>query len=490
MIINRIRFKLPATVLAVTIASFLVFIFVLNTNLRRTTADEIGKNAVLTGGNAAEALRQSLFYSDYTLLRNIADPLATEDFSYFLVHDANTGSFAYNRGAVDPAAAPEEILARLAQAGRQRVFSQVVLPGEGEFNEYIFPIVLGGVESPFGHVIIGISRQQIADRLRSISRQVILVGLAALVLLSFLVFLLSLGFSRPISELTATITSFSGGDLQARAGIRTGDEIEILSDTFNQMADKINDQIASIEKYSRELESMVQERTAKWQAAQEELHRKEKDLLRAEKMQGLNLLLGSIAHEINNPLAIISGNLQFLQKDDADRQRRIEKIDQSVSRISKLIGDLAFFASIREVTIKAVDVRILLKELAAEMIPGHIDFSVAGSGNVQFWANEEMLRLVLGNVLSNAVEELRPEAGPGRIRVELAEDAQRCVVTISDNGPGFRQPERVFEPFYTTREDRKGLGLTYVYHIVHLHNGEVKAENLDQGARVTIVLPK
>lgn len=489
MKLNRIRFKLPATVLAVTVASFLVFIFVLNTNLRRTAADEIGKNAVLTGGNAAEALRQSLFYSDYTLLRNIADPLATEDFAYFLVHDANTGSFAYSRGAVDPAAVPEGILARLVQAGRQRVFSQVDLP-EGQFNEYIFPIVLGGVESPFGHVIIGISRQQIADRLRSVSRQVILIGLAALLLLSFLVFLLSLSFSRPISELTATIVSFSGGDLQARAGIRTGDEIEILSDTFNQMADKINDQIASIEKYSRELESMVQERTAKWQAAQEELHRKEKDLLRAEKMQGLNLLLGSIAHEINNPLAIISGNLQFLQKDDADRQRRIEKIDQSVSRISKLIGDLAFFASIREVTIKALDINSLLSQLAAELVPGHIDFSVAGNGNVQFWANEEMLRLVLGNVLGNAVEELRPEAGPGRIRVELAEDAQRCVVTISDNGPGFRQPERVFEPFYTTREDRKGLGLTYVYHIVHLHNGEVKAENLDQGARVTIVLPK
>jgi len=489
MITKKIKYKILVTIVTLTVFFFLSFLLVLNSSLRKMTFEQIENKSGLIGKNAAEALRQPLFYGDYTLLRNIVDPLFGEDIAYIIVYDAQTGRIAYSKSSREYELLVDELLLRINQAEAKQPATKVTLADES-FLEYIFPVILGGRDKPFGHVVIGVSQKSISTRLRTISRQIGLLGLAVLVVMVFFIFLLSTSLTRPIGLLTKTITSFSAGDLKARSPIRTGDEIEILSEAFNLMAAKINEQIASIEKYSHELESMVEERTVKWKSTQDELQQKEIALLRAEKMQGLNMLVGSIAHEINNPLAIISGNLQFLEKDAGDRERRIKKIDQAVLRISKLIGDLTFFASLREVTLKTLAVDSLLRELSAELIPHDIKVGFEGQKEMNIWANENMLRLAFTHLINNSVEELHEKSLDRQITMRLFEDNANCIIQVADNGRGFMEPERVFEPFYTNKPEKKGLGLTYVYHIVHLHSGEVKVENLGSGGQVTITLPK
>jgi C4-dicarboxylate-specific signal transduction histidine kinase len=111
--------------------------------------------------------------------------------------------------------------------------------------------------------------------------------------------------------------------------------------------------------------------------------------------------------------------------------------------------------------------------------------------------SKERLRQVLEHLLNNAAQAIatarpREEGEEHAIRVTLSQDAQAVHVIVSDTGPGFREPGRVFDPFYTTKgpEQGAGLGLSICYGIVREHGGEISAFNLHpHGAAVLVELP-
>ncbi len=93
--------------------------------------------------------------------------------------------------------------------------------------------------------------------------------------------------------------------------------------------------------------------------------------------------------------------------------------------------------------------------------------------------------------LENSLRAIALTGRPGHIIISALENVEAVQIEIEDNGAGFKNVERVFEPFYTTEAEHKGLGLTFVYQIVQLHNGQVRAESgATGGARIVIRLPK
>ncbi len=489
---KSIRHKLTLTLVGLVAVVFALFLWLLNRNLRDLSGRQVEESIAVVGRNAAAAARSPLFYRDHTLLASTLEPLVLAGFDYFFVYDRATRNLAYQ--AVRSGMA-EAVAARVRASvadGEAEADSRVETGGV-RYRQFAFEVRFGRLEEPSGLVIIGISEANIRDRTAGITRLVLIYSLTALLLIILVVWTTAARLSRPIAALSKTIGAFSAGDYGARADIRSGDEIQTLGEAFNGMAQRIVEQIASIESSSRNLEKMVEARSISLQRAMSELNRKEKELLQTEKLRGLRALVSSIAHEINNPMTVIYGNLQLLEGEAGGAAAsRFPVIYSAVDRINRLIDDITFFSGIREVTMGPVDVGQQVQDAVRETLPAKgidVEYSVPDSGPVTL-ANLELLRRSLVNVLENAVQVLERRPPPRRMRVAVATAGNEVTIEVEDNGGGFVEIGRVFEPFYTTHPERRGLGLAFAQHIVQLHGGRIEAANTESGARLTIRLPR
>jgi len=487
-----IKARLIVPLILIIVTSFSIFILFLNIRLRKVSLKEMENTVSEVGNRASQAIRSPLFYGDYPALTAILNPLVSEEISFFLVYDGISENMAYSRISVSPL--PPDYLTRISmddrfkKAGKRRI----TLSGK-RYMEFVFSSFVGNIEDPIGTVVIGISESKVNQRLSPITRWIILLSMITILLVVGSVYLILRHFVQPIQVLSRSMAEFSAGNYNARAQIRTRDEIETLSQNFNQMAEKINEQIGSIETYSHDLERMVSERTQKLILALEDLKEKEIKLEQAKKIRSLGEMVTAIAHQINNPLAIISGNVQMIEQQESDdRQlRRISVIHESVNRIDQLIRDITFFTSLKDVSMESRSLSHLVKQLAAEVIPAPIKTEWAGFSKFDrlVTMNRELLDFAIRNIIENSVQSVQSRPHDKRIRFHINADEPWAVLEIEDNGGGFQEPDRVFEPFYTTNPERSGMGLTFAYHILQIHNGEIQVENQENWARVILCLP-
>jgi signal transduction histidine kinase len=224
-------------------------------------------------------------------------------------------------------------------------------------------------------------------------------------------------------------------------------------------------------------------------------------LLRAEKLAGLGQLAGGVAHALNNPLTAVLGFAELIEETSSDpRVRRDARTILAEARKMKdTVQSLLNFW--RPVTLSdepvqmATVVRELTDAFAETLAERGVQLIVAGLGDLPpVRGCRERLRQMLEHLLNNAAQAIATLAGETdhAIRVTASHDTNSVNLIVSDTGPGFREPGRVFDPFYTTRQpgEGSGLGLSICYGIVREHGGEISAFNLHpHGAAVVVELP-
>jgi signal transduction histidine kinase len=256
---------------------------------------------------------------------------------------------------------------------------------------------------------------------------------------------------------------------------------------------------AELARTSKEREKALQD----LQSKNEELRLTTQQLWQAARLAGVGELAASIAHELNNPLGIVSlrieGVLARTPTDDP-RRRPLEVVEQEVERMGKLVGNLLNFAragrdqvstvSVADEVRKTIELtEPHMRRLRVEVIP---DFHPVPD----IFADRQQLRQVLLNLFTNAGDAM---AKGGRLiaRVrssELPPARPAVVVEVIDNGVGIL-PEhmgRVTEPFFTTKEDGKGtgLGLAICRRIANEHAGKLEIDSeVGKGTTVRIILP-
>jgi len=221
-------------------------------------------------------------------------------------------------------------------------------------------------------------------------------------------------------------------------------------------------------------------------------------LAHSEKMATIGRLVSGVAHEVNNPLAAILGFTDLLlENPDVPGSARedLQIILQETQRTKDIVQDLLSFARQRPVQRELVQVNSVLRQTIKLR---SYDFASHGVEVVEDF--EETLAAALGdsqqlqqvflNILNNAYDAVQDAGQRGHIRIHTRRQAEMIEVAISDNGTGIIDSQRIFDPFYTTKQAGKGtgLGLSICYGIVRAHGGEIQCWNNEAGAGSTFVV--
>jgi len=253
------------------------------------------------------------------------------------------------------------------------------------------------------------------------------------------------------------------------------------------------------EAYNHLMESLLAHERRLMQNAREELDRLER-LKESEKLAALGRMLSGAAHEINNPLTGVIGNVDMMLRSDrldADTRARLEKVRREGGRVAALVRHLLKISHRDTGEKTVVDVNAILREAADVR---HHDFVRAGmalsldlaDAPLRVMGSELELHQVFLNIINNAFDALKDTVENARVTVKTASRDGWATIVIADNGPGMRNPKQVFDHFYTTKPvgQGTGLGLSICYAVVGQHGGHIAAANAPEGgAQFTIELP-
>lgn len=233
--------------------------------------------------------------------------------------------------------------------------------------------------------------------------------------------------------------------------------------------------------------------------AQEALRESEEVMIRSEKLSSLGQLSAGLAHELRNPLAVISSCSQFCL--DNMRLERLLKenfqvIYRNAKKASKLINDLLEFARPSDLDWMEIDMNEVITRMshmaALEARSSHITFvSRLRKRLPKVMGDEEKLGQAFLNIIQNAVQAV---SGKGKIILQTKFLASQDLVeaTVIDDGPGIPEDyrSRIFDPFFTTKDRGTGLGLSICHSVVEQHKGSIIVDSGDGGGtRVSVRLP-
>jgi two-component system NtrC family sensor kinase len=299
----------------------------------------------------------------------------------------------------------------------------------------------------------------------------------------------------PIEKMTAVVRATQAGIDRRIGDIGSRDEIHELATQFDTMLDLLQARKREIQNAAGELETKVQERTrelesknADLETTVEQLHKTRLQLVMAEKLAAVGELAAGIAHEINNPAAVILGNLGILTTElgaAAEPVRaeidlimhQVERIRHIVNRLLQLARPSRAVGEIQEVDVnQAVEATLPLVRHMLEKKSVKLRLQLAAGGFIRI--NPYDLEEVLINLIINANHAVSPG---GVIELDTADWGSRgVVITVRDNGVGIAPGalHRIFDPFFTTDpQQRSGLGLSISYGLIRRYGGTITAES-------------
>ena len=233
--------------------------------------------------------------------------------------------------------------------------------------------------------------------------------------------------------------------------------------------------------------------------AYEDLRKTQEQLLQSEKMSAIGQLISGVAHELNNPLTAILGYAQLLQNARLDDRsgEYVTKLFKQAQRTHRVVQNLLSFARQHKPQKQEVDLRRVLDET---LTLSEYDLKV---NNIELKreipkdlpavvADAHQLEQVFLNIINNAIDAMGEGRGRGSLKVRVSQKEGFVSVEFEDNGPGIKDPGKIFDPFYTTKSLGKGtgLGLSICYGIIKEHLGEISARSGPEGgATIEVRLP-
>lgn len=320
---------------------------------------------------------------------------------------------------------------------------------------------LDGTSSFLGSLAVGFSLDPIEDSVAAVLRYAALVALVLMLFNSALTALYVETLIRPILTLNETMKWAGLGDLGVRAASRSGDEVGELSEAFNRMMDEL-------------------------EAAREREEAQRGQLAHAEKMVAVGTLAAGVAHEVNNPLAGIMACLENLRANPDDvemRDRYLDLISDGLDRIERTITNLLDFSRRREVKLEPTslnhNLRHVVELVGYQLRRAGVEVVLdLDADHAMVRADHFQMEQLFLNLVLNAISAM-PEGGTLTLKTRVRRG--EVIVDVQDTGTGIPEEirDRVFDPFFTTREvgEGTGLGLAVSHSIVAAHGGTIELDS-------------
>jgi len=303
---------------------------------------------------------------------------------------------------------------------------------------------------------------------------------------------------QPVEAIASAVRGIRAGEERHVGNVASDDEIGELAREFDKTLSLLKLRNEEIRDAAERLESKVEERTRELREKNErleetieQLHETRQQLVEAEKLAALGQLTAGVAHEINNPIAVIQGNLELVRRQLGERlgpvQTEMDLIMEQVTRIHAIVDKLLrysrpseYHGEVEEVDLRAlVDDTLVLVEHECSAKSIRIEMTHAATQTVCI--NPQELQQVLVNLLVNAVHASEPGAVVEASTRDRAGDG--AVIVVRDSGSG--EPEhlaRIFDPFFTTKKvGGTGLGLSVSYGLIRRYGGDIKVTSQKGG---------
>jgi signal transduction histidine kinase len=228
---------------------------------------------------------------------------------------------------------------------------------------------------------------------------------------------------------------------------------------------------------------------------------KQEQLVQSEKLAAIGKVTAGIAHEINNPLNNINLTAEVLldgvdEMESDERKELIRDILSQTERARDIVHHLLSFSRKKTAAKEKINLAKILSNilhfLKNEMRLSNIQLETSiKKDNAIVSGNRNQLEQVLINIILNAIQAM---GRGGKLKIDLQTDLKngRVVIAVQDNGPGMSRDilKHILEPFYTTKKDGTGLGLSVSYGIIKDHGGDIKIESREgKGTTVKVILP-
>ena len=322
-----------------------------------------------------------------------------------------------------------------------------------------------------------VARDNRAHAIAAIVVAIILMGVVATVIPA----MVHRYVSRPLADLSAKVMKFSSDDSKSAAG----SELDLLSEEFRRLDQQLNRARIDLEdRHRRELEL-------------------ERELQRADRLATIGALAAGLAHEIGTPMGVIRVRAEALQNDEttsADSRVKLGIIVRQIDRIARIVRMLLDYARKSESHKAICDLRTVAERAMTLLEPesarrGVRTVARLGENPLMVNCDADQLEQVFVNLIMNALDAMNRSGGTLRVTAnsEKNNNGSRAMLAFEDTGPGVapEHEDRLFTPFFTTKEPGKGtgMGLAVSQSIVREHDGEITFSTNASGSRFVVAIP-
>lgn len=344
---------------------------------------------------------------------------------------------------------------------------------EGKTFNVILPVVAG--DTQYGYIHLKINKDDFSDVLRTNAINRVLATMLVFGIGIVFTLILSRQYTRPIEKVVDAAMRVAAGDLSQQIKVQGRDEIGKLSQSFNFMVSKLRE--------ARTLEEKLRE---------------------AEHLSGLGQLSRHMAHEIRNPLNFISLSIDHIGEKykpaESDKEEKfrslISGIKQEIQRLDKLVNDFLDYSRPLTLNRRMVKVKELLDDIIdlvwAKAEVEKIKIVKDYGDPVELYLDPDLFKTCVLNVVTNSFQAISAMEREGTLAIRTSVQGEEFMLSVSDDGEGVSEENlpKIFEAFFSTKENGLGLGLPMTKRVIEEHGGSVEFRSVKgEGSEMIFRLP-
>ncbi|HOK39495.1 MAG TPA: ATP-binding protein [bacterium] len=312
----------------------------------------------------------------------------------------------------------------------------------------------------WGTISVALSNKEISNHIKNYKKLLSSIILIGIIISLIIYFFLAKNIHHSLNKIISVISSVQKGNFDLRINLKSKDEFEIISNSFNDMMNRIksyNNEILKLQEY----------------------------LIRSEKLATAGQISAGIAHELRNPLSSIKMMIQIIKnKINSDLcDKEINIILKEINRLNLLLKDLLEFSKPTPLHFIAHNINDLINNTLNFFFPKIEQNKIKliknfDNGLPKIKIDIEKMKIVFINLILNSIYAM-PNGGILQITTKQIKN-NKILIIISDTGTGIKKEDiiKIFEPFFTTKKEGTGLGLTLAKSIIERHNGEIIVKSI------------